>query len=98
MVQSKKYFKDYHFKNHQKLRESVFHVLGHECIQCGEFDKRVLQFDRINGSHNSIIRKFSSNNIYARYGEILKHSDNYQILCVKCNWIKRYTHSEVVKK
>lgn len=82
----------------RRMREEVFHLLGHICIRCGEYDKRCLQFDHINGGGNKEIKKLSGPSGSTKYMYWLKHprltKQRLQILCSNYNWRKKYENDE----
>ena len=87
-------------QNLERLRESLFVIMGHECVQCGFSDKRALQFDHIDGGGNQEVKKFKSNTTMLRYyrDRPAEMKDHFQILCANCNRIKAITHNENVSK
>src|SRR5690349_15325290 len=74
------------------LRAKVLDLLGGVCRYCGYSDTRVLQIDHVNGKSGNKERTGSQ-----LYTKILRTEDtnNYQLLCPNCNFIKRHTNSEV---
>ena len=89
-------------KYRMRLKERMFHVLGHVCVRCGLFDKRALQFDHINGGGNKARREKKHVNQRRMMAYYVKHPEEskltFQILCASCNWIKRYENNEAVKR
>ena len=95
-INRKNYWKNYEHNRKRarnvliKLRESIFDILGHECVRCGFTDKRALQFDHINGGGNQEVKKFKASMKMLRYyrdnPEACKK--NLQTLCANCNLIK----------
>jgi len=80
----------------KNLRDSIYSILGHECVKCGFDDKRTLQFDHKNGQGLREVKKFKGNQEMYRY---YKHhpekaKQNLQVLCANCNWIKRAINKE----
>lgn len=87
------YQKGYARKKYPELRNAVFDKLGWKCSSCGyDADKRALQIDHKDGNGRRERRQIGW---YKYYNKILNDSFNYQILCANCNYIKRYTNSEV---
>ena len=83
-----------------RLRESIFGILGHICVQCGYSDKRALQFDHINGNGSVEVAMFKGNSKMLRYyrDNPVDCKNNIQVLCANCNWIKKHENNEVTKK
>ena len=103
----REYKKQYHVLNREKIskrrrswiesiRQDLFVILGGDvCTNCGMKDRRVLQFDHINGGGTKI-RKES-----ALYKELIRYRDNpdlakkeLQVLCANCNIIKVFDNKE----
>ena len=76
-----------------KLRERVFDVLGSFCVHCGFTDVRALQIDHRYGGGNAERKRITG--VEAFYRRVIKHPEQYQILCANCNWIKRYENGEL---
>lgn len=78
-----------------RIKSQIFLLLGDSCKNCGFSDKRALQIDHING-HGTKQREFVKGS--SLYRQILKEiragSQEYQILCANCNWIKRFENNE----
>lgn len=79
---------------HAKAREALFHILGHVCAMCGHYDKRVLQFDHINGGGTKE-HKTDFLNRRLHFYQFYVHNPNLareklQVLCANCNFLKRY--------
>jgi len=84
-------------KNYRdKLRISVFEILGDECIRCGFSDKRALQFDHKDGLGNQDLKKHGGSlNMYLYYKLNPEEAKKeLQVLCANCNWIKRHENKE----
>ena len=79
-----------------QYREALFHILGHTCYTCGEFDKRCLQFDHINGNgHKDKRRFYDCTDMFRYYGQHPEEAKEIlQVLCSNCNWKKRYEKEE----
>ena len=81
-------------KAREKLRNSVFDIIGRKCIKCGFPDIRALQFDHINGD-GYIDNKHRTGRTFKYYRdnpEITKKV--LQPLCANCNQIKRHLNGE----
>lgn len=99
-------FDDYLKKHIFEMKRKIFLLLGGKCsnpncpIPSKKMDIRALQIDHINSGGNKERKKFTNSERY--YSHILKElrndSKNYQLLCVYCNWIKRYEKSENKRK
>ena len=64
------------------------------CRSCGyDADVRALQIDHVNGGGVKEHRKIGSQGISQR---VLTHTEDYQLLCANCNWIKRFDMDEVI--
>lgn len=70
------------------LREKVFEVYGHECLNCGyDKDTRALHIDHVVGNGMKEFNRYSSHDFRRR---VLRevNSGLYQILCANCNTVK----------
>jgi len=87
-MNKKQWGREYRRKNRQKAIE----LLGGICTRCGFSDPRALQIDHIKGGGGKEILAHSSDYIARRIcrGE----SEDYQLLCANCNWIKRVENNE----
>lgn len=84
------------YARYQKTKSNLFEVLGSICKKCGFDDQRALQVDHVNGGGSKDRRK--GGNFYLKLlTEIIKGSNDYQLLCANCNWIKRVENNEVRK-
>ena len=83
-------------KYRRKLRESLFGILGHECIKCGFKDMRALQVDHIKGGGAKEQKRMGGNSSMYRYyrNNPNKAKKKLQILCANCNWIKKHFNKE----
>jgi hypothetical protein len=78
-------------RHRKRTREKALNKLGNKCSRCGFSDERALQVDHINGGGTKEARRISSLGIFKR---VLKHPEDYQLLCANCNWIKRVENNE----
>ena len=71
-----------------KERESLFEMYGHVCAVCGFSDKRALTLDhkKNNGSHER--KEMGERGVYRRALAEYR-PDEYQTLCMNCQFIKR---------
>ena len=86
----------------QNLRKEIFDILGNECsnsncpIPREKLDKRTLQIDHVKSNGHQQRKEHKSQ--ASLYPQILKDlrngSKDYQLLCVYCNWVKRYELKE----
>lgn len=87
--------REYQKKFYYTGKEKLFHILGHICVRCGEFDKRCLQVDHINGGGNQESRKLGRRGMiryYTNHPEEAKQK--LQVLCANCNLRKVYENYE----
>jgi len=69
-------------------REKLFEIYGHECAICGFSDKRALTLDhRLNNGSDE--RKLLGERGVYRKAKAVFSPDEYQILCMNCQFIKR---------
>lgn len=81
----------------KKYRNEIIQTLGFKCKDCGFDDIRALQIDHVYGGGRKEYRTAGRNNskYYKQILEKIKSgSDEYQLLCSNCNWIKRYEKNE----
>lgn len=77
------------------LRSQVIESLGGKCQHCGFSDSRALQVDHINGDGATERKSGKGNPSHTIYRKILaKQTEQYQLLCANCNWIKRVENEE----
>lgn len=102
-----KYTRDWRAKNKERYRTSQkkwdlklrLEVLIHyggsppKCACCGELILKFLTLDHINGGGNKQRRKLKIPSGTRFYSWIKKHNfpKGYQVLCMNCNWAKRYS-------
>ena len=78
-------------RKRRELKRKAFEALGGAvCARCGFEDVRALQFDHIHGGGN----QQRSKNMSTQYAYIIAHTDEFQVLCANCNWIKRDENRE----
>jgi hypothetical protein len=91
---------------HQKiaigeLKDEMIKAYGGKCICCGETEKAFLTIDHINGrgkEHRAFVTGSDGKKSYRMSGAVLygwlrKHGwpkDNYQLLCMNCNFAKSH--------
>ena len=90
-----KWSKKYQLKNKKKV---IFNYSNGtmKCCKCGFSDLRALILDHKNGKGNIHRKKVGSH----LYQWLIKNNfpkDNYQVLCMNCQWIKRYKNKELQK-
>ncbi len=86
--------REYDRTTYWTLRFKVLEKLGNKCSKCPVDDFRVLQIDHINGGGHKELKKLQTTGILRK---ILNHPNlqlEYQLLCVNCNWIKRWENKE----
>lgn len=77
-----------------KWKIMLFNILGGmKCCICGFSDIRALQLDHIKGRNRCDNRNVTTFKKYVKDPELARKT--LQVLCANCNWIKRYTNSEV---
>lgn len=92
----RQYQKDWSRRKYVETKDTVLELLGNKCKRCKISDKRVLCVDHINGGGSAdISQKGRGVNYYKQLIElILNGSEEYQLLCHNCNWIKRHENDE----
>lgn len=88
----------------KRIKNEIFQLLGNKCsnpncpIPSKKMDRRCLQIDHVYGGGSSGKNK-SGRCTALWYRKILEEiksgSKDYQLLCVYCNWLKRYTNKEI---
>lgn len=89
--------RDHHRRNpdtgtHRKQRVAVIAILGGRCVRCGIDDPIVLQVDHTDGGGREERRVLGSQ--YAVYARVLKHPDEYQLLCANDHARKTYEEGD----
>lgn len=90
-----------HVNSYQKkLRIRAIKALGKKCCKCGFDDERALQIDHINGGGSKDRGGKNTNIGWARrYNAIINNETNeFQLLCANCNFIKRHEEKELPYK
>ena len=97
----KEYMRDYYRRNkaamdacmerwrHRKRLEFIA-LLGGKCVSCGEDNPIVLDFDHIHNDgaeHRRTSGGLAIVRYFSKYGV---NTDQFQLLCKNCNWIKEY--------
>jgi hypothetical protein len=81
-------------KSRAKIKNEVFEAYGGwRCACCGETTRDFLSLDHIEGGGNQqrkLLKKVNTYNFYSWLRE-QKFPPGYQILCMNCNFAKRYT-------
>ena len=72
----------------QKLRRTLFDTYGHECVRCGFDDKRALTLDHKLNNGAEERANLGERGVYRRAARNYL-PDEYQILCMNCQFIKR---------
>jgi len=78
--------KAYDKKYWPEVKMRIYTRLGNKCASCGCKDRRILQFDHLK-DNGYLQRKQLGPRSMLLY--ILKHPEEFQLLCANCNWIKR---------
>ncbi len=77
------------------LRGAVVNRLGGKCVRCGADDIRLLQVDHIDGNSSADRKLRRSPYIMKLLGlSDVELREKYQLLCVNCNWLKRWANKE----
>ena len=75
-----------------RAKNAAYALLGEVCIVCGFADRRALQIDHKKGNGNRERKRLGQLGIYRR---VLRHPEDYQILCANHNRIKMFENHEV---
>ena len=91
-----------------RIKTEIFKLLGNRCsnpecpIPPSKLDLRCLQIDHVHGGGCSAKKRKENPSCFSYYKHILeeikKGSQDYQLLCVYCNWRKRYLNKELYRK
>ncbi len=87
------YVENERIKRH-KTKEAIFGILGCKCNKCGFLDKRALHVDHVNGGGTQERKELKHKYYQVILEKLLNGSNDYQILCANCNWIKRIENNE----
>ena len=77
----------------RKLKQEVLEHYGTIC-PCGFSDQRALSIDHINGKGTKHRRQIGASRFYIWLRKN-NFPDGYQVLCMNCQFIKRYTNNEI---
>jgi hypothetical protein len=105
-LQTNEYRNQERHKIYLRLKIEIFELLGNKCsnpecpILPEKIDLRCLHIDHVHGGGCKIKRsKYSRGGGNTYYKKILQEikngSKDYQLLCVYCNWLKRYLNKEI---
>ena len=77
-----------------KIREKLklFEMYGRVCAMCGFDDMRALSLDHKKNNGNEERRSLGERGVYRRAKAEFR-PEEYQILCMNCQFIKRATHA-----
>lgn len=70
------------------------YLLSHPCVDCGESDPVVLEFDHVRGTKNDNISKMISTPVSVR--KLMGEIDKCDVRCANCH--RRATHTRCVVK
>jgi hypothetical protein len=105
IMERKEYQRRNSKKRREQIRKEIFRLLGNKCsnpncyVLGGCTDPRCLQIDhikRITSGPGKTTGRISGPERYYKFilRQILLGSNDYQLLCANCNWIKRYENNE----
>ena len=77
----------YNRTQRRKRKMGVVEALGGKCVRCGFDNWKALQVDHINGG-GYVEYQQGPHKVYKKILD--GQTDEYQLLCANCNWIKRY--------
>lgn len=88
------------YSNNWRLEKRVEFIMkaGGKCVECGENDPVVLDFDHINddgAEHRKQTKRTNVVNIFAKNGV---DTSRFQLLCKNCNWRKEYKRRQDAKR
>jgi hypothetical protein len=88
---TKKYMRVYGRAYVRKYKALAYEILGNKCVCCGETQQIFLSLDHIQNDGYIDRIKHGRRTTY-QYKEIIENPDQkkYQLLCMNCNWAKRY--------
>jgi len=92
-VEAEQYRSEYTRLAYLRAKNAAYAVLGEICSACGFSDRRALNIDHKYGGGTKA--RNADGNYLRMYRDVVKHPENYQILCCNDNWIKRIEHGEV---
>ena len=72
----------------KRERERLYEMYGHVCAMCWFEDKRALTLDHKNNNGNEERAELGERGVY-RKAKAAHRPDEYQILCMNCQFIKR---------
>jgi len=76
-----------------KREQLISEIGGYACAKCGFDDPRALQIDHVFGNAGEMpLGKYGILDYYLENPDIA--SEELQILCANCNWIKRAEEQE----
>jgi|SRR5579872_522407 len=64
------------------------------CKHCGFTDSRALSVDHINGNGTKHRKEIGNAAKFYRWLKVNDYPEGFQILCMNCNWIKRFENNE----
>lgn len=79
----------------EKVKAVVLAHYGGKC-RCGFSDSRALSIDHVAGNGRSHLRSLKLNGGRAFYRWLIRNAfpKGFRVLCMNCQWIKRFQHNE----
>jgi hypothetical protein len=71
-----------------RLKSALFDLYGHSCARCGFLDKRALTLDHKLNNGNKERKELGERGVYQKAKNTYLPNE-YQILCMNCQFIKR---------
>ena len=75
-------------KAKKKIKDALFDMYGRECKRCGFSDERALTLDHILNNGSEERKALGERGVYYR-ALLPENFDEYQTLCMNCQFIKR---------
>lgn len=73
----------------RRLRSKLLITYGPKCVGCGFTDTRALTLDHVKNNGNQERKSLGERGVYQRALNA-SHASEYQILCMNCQFIKRF--------
>jgi len=94
--ENKPYYQNYFKNKNRKLKSKVINYYSNsilKCKTCGEERLQVLTIDHINGGGTQHREKVGRGSDFYYWLVKNDYPSGYQVLCMNCNWLKRYALS-----
>lgn len=81
-----------------RKRLEFIEQLGGQCVNCGESNPIILDFDHIHNDGAAHRRELKRVTIVRHFSKHGVNTEQFQLLCKNCNWAKEYKRRKNAKR